>query len=106
MLGWVICKIVDPCIPNNMELQLLLPALEPPELPAKGPASLLEATRCPAGELAAGYSSKPLQGSLFVKHRNVILGVREEDFDLYKEMYVAVLKQHDLYINEEDLFDL
>ena len=38
--------------------------------------------------------------------RNIILGVREEDFDLYKEMYVAVLKQYDLYINEEDLFDL
>ena len=61
---------------------------------------------CPTEELIADYNSKPLQGSLFAKHRNVILGVREEDFDLYKEMYVAVLKQYDLYINEEDLFDL
>ena len=60
----------------------------------------------PLGDLVADYNSKPLQGSLFVKHRNVILGVREEDFDLYKEMYVAVLKQYDLYVNEEDLFDL
>ena len=66
----------------------------------------LKVIYCPTEDLAAGYSSKPLQGSLFAKHRNVILGVREEDFDLYKEMYVPVLKQYDLYINEEDLLDL
>ena len=46
------------------------------------------------------------KGSLFVKHRNIILEVREEDFNLYREMHAAVLKQYDLYANEEDLFGI
>ena len=44
---------------------------------------------CPAGGLVAGYNSKPLQGPLLAKHRSAAFGVKEEDFDLYKEMYVA-----------------
>ena len=63
----------------------------------------LRVARCPAGKLVAGYSSKPLQGALLATHRNTLLGVREEDFKLYKEMYTEVLKQYDLFANEEDL---
>ena len=43
---------------------------------------------------------------MLAKHRNAILGVREADFNLYKEIYAAVLKQYDLYINEEGLLGL
>ena len=46
------------------------------------------------------------KGSFFVKHRNIILEVREEDFNLYREMHAAALKQYDLYANEEDLFGI
>ena len=61
---------------------------------------------CPTGNLVADWISKPLQGSLLTKRRDAMLGVNEEDFDLYKEMYVAVLKQYDLYASEDDLFGI
>jgi len=63
----------------------------------------LRIAHCPTGKLVAGYSSKPLQGMLLTTHRNTLLGVREEDFKLYKKMYTEVLKKYDLFINEEDL---
>ena len=56
--------------------------------------------------LAAGCSSKPLQGSLLAQRRSITLGVRGEDFNLYREMHVAALKQRDLYANGEDLFGI
>ena len=57
---------------------------------------------CPTDELVADYNSKPLQGKLFYRHRNAIMGVREQDFAKYKELYIEVLKRYDLYDNEED----
>ena len=33
------------------------------------------------------YFAKPLQGSLFSKFSNMILGIKEEDIALYKENY-------------------
>ena len=51
-------------------------------------------------------NSKPLQGSLLVKHRNATLGVAEEDFGLHKEVYVAALKQHGLHASKEGLLGL
>ena len=29
-----------------------------------------------------------------------------KDFDHYKRLYIKVLKQYDLYIGEDDLFDI
>ena len=50
--------------------------------------------------------SKPLQGMLFYRHRNTIMGIRVEDFAKYKELYIEVLKKYDLYDHEEDLMDI
>ena len=62
---------------------------------------------CPTDKMVADYNSKPLQGMLFIRLRNIILGVRVEDFNKYKEDYLAVLKQYDLYDeSESDFFDI
>lgn len=47
---------------------------------------------CPTGEMIADFFTKPLQGKLFRKFRNLILGVKEEDFDEYKTKYEETLK--------------
>ena len=46
---------------------------------------------CPTGAMIADYFTKPLQGSLFRKFRNMILGIVEEDIALYKENYRQAL---------------
>ena len=66
----------------------------------------LKIIHCPADELVAGYNSKPLQGKLPCRHRNAIMGICEEDFAEHKGVHVAVLKQHDLYEDEDDLMGL
>lgn len=66
----------------------------------------LRIVHCPTGKLVADYSSKPLQGMLFTTHRDTLLGIRKEDYSLYKEMYAEVLKRYDLFVNEDDLCDI
>lgn len=61
---------------------------------------------CPTDKMVADYQSKPLQGVLFIDHRNTIMGVRPEDFDRYKRIYIKVLKHYELYVNEDNLFDI
>ena len=61
---------------------------------------------CPTGEMVADFGTKPLQGSIFIEFRDKIQGTRAEDFDEYKKQYVEILKQYDLYENEDDLFDI
>ena len=39
---------------------------------------------CPTTEMLRDYSSKPQQGALFTSMRNTIMGVKEEDFNIYK----------------------
>ena len=46
---------------------------------------------CPTGEGIADYFAKQLQGILFKKFRNIILGIVEEDIALYKENYRKAL---------------
>ena len=46
---------------------------------------------CPTGEMIADYFTKPLQGSLFRKFRNMILGIMEDDIGVYKENYRQAL---------------
>ena len=46
---------------------------------------------CFTGEMVANYFTKTLQGSLFSKFRNMILGIKEEDIALYKENYKQAL---------------
>jgi hypothetical protein len=61
---------------------------------------------CPTDKMIADYSTKPLQGSKFVEFRDLMLGILKADYAKYKEQYIAVLKQYDLYENEDDLQSL
>ena len=38
-------------------------------------------------KLVADFYTKPLQGSLFIKHRNTLLGIRSDDGPLYEKQY-------------------
>ena len=41
--------------------------------------------------MIADFLTKPLQGSLFKKFRNMILGIVEDDIGLYKENFKQAL---------------
>ena len=51
--------------------------------------SVLSVDYCPTGEMVADLFTKPLQGSLYRKHRNSVLGITTEDYDLYKREYYS-----------------
>ena len=57
---------------------------------------------CPTEKMVADYNSKPLQGKLFEELRNKIMGIDLNDYDMYKDKYLAVLKQYDLMDSAED----
>ena len=42
---------------------------------------------CPTEEMVADFYTKPLQGSLFVTHRNKILGIDDKNFVQYQKEY-------------------
>ena len=44
---------------------------------------------CPTGDMVADFFTKPLQGSLFRKFRNTILGVSDADYISYQLAYEA-----------------
>jgi hypothetical protein len=46
---------------------------------------------CPTLDMIADYFTKPLQGSLFRKLRDLIMGVIPADFETYKKQYKEVL---------------
>ena len=46
--------------------------------------------------MIADFMTKPLQGSIFIKFRNLILGVREEDFESYKKDFEQILLKYGL----------
>ena len=46
--------------------------------------------------MVADYFSKPLQGMTFIVFRNIILGIRSEDFDIYKKEYYEILQKYGL----------
>ena len=39
--------------------------------------------------MVAGFFTKPLQGILFINHRNTILGITEKGMILYRKEYAA-----------------
>ena len=47
---------------------------------------------CPTEEMLADFYTKPLQGVLFVNHRNKIMGIAPKDFPLYEREYVDFMK--------------
>ena len=51
---------------------------------------------CPTGEMVADFMSKPLQGSTFVRFRDMILGIKAKDFDKYRNEFDKIIKQYGL----------
>ena len=56
---------------------------------------------CPTDEMIADYSSKPLQGKIFVVHCNAMLGIKPEEFDLCKKWCKEALERCNLWDDEE-----
>jgi len=52
---------------------------------------------CPTEKMVADFSSKPLQGKIFVVHRNTMLGISPDEFSMYKEWYKEAIKRYDLW---------
>ena len=50
---------------------------------------IIEVTYCPTKEIVSDYLSKLLQGSLFQKHHNTLLGITPEQVDQYKLKYAV-----------------
>ena len=44
--------------------------------------------------MIADFMTKPLQGSIFIRFRNLILGIREEDFESYKYDFAQILLKY------------
>ena len=51
---------------------------------------------CPTKEGIADFYTKPLQGALFKEHRNLILGINQDDIPLYLEQYAQLMKSIDI----------
>ena len=51
---------------------------------------------CPTEEMIADYFTKLLQGALFRKFRDLVLGIKEEDFHEYKRVYQETLTKYGL----------
>ena len=47
---------------------------------------------CPTEDMTADYNTKPLQGKSFIRFRDEIMGIREEDALLYKKRYAEEIK--------------
>ena len=47
----------------------------------------LKVIYCPTKKMIGDFFTKSLQGALFIEHRNAILGIKEDDFQLYMKQY-------------------
>ena len=47
----------------------------------------IEVVHCPTERMIADYFTKPLQGSLFLAHRNRLLGIQAENVAIYIQNY-------------------
>lgn len=50
---------------------------------------------CPTEEMIADFFTKPVQGKLFIKFRNAILGIDEADYEIYQRNFDEVLKKYE-----------
>jgi hypothetical protein len=56
---------------------------------------------CPTEEMIADFFTKPLQGALFYKFRDAVLGIQAEDFEDYKKNYYEILHKYQLISEDE-----
>ena len=47
---------------------------------------------CPTEDMLSDFYTKPLQGALFFKHRNKIMGIDQDEFVIYQKQYNEYLK--------------
>ena len=52
----------------------------------------IHVTHCPTGEMVGDFFTKPLQGSLFIKMRNYVMGIEEPGYQVLPR---SVLSIHD-----------
>ena len=57
---------------------------------------------CPAEEMVADCSSKPLQGKMFVAHCNAMMGISTEEFQQHKRWHREALERYELWDDLED----
>ena len=65
----------------------------------------VKVTHCPTEKMQADFSSKPTQGLLFKKQRNVAMGLKDEDFPMHKAWHKRIIEKHDLWDNQEEDLD-
>ena len=51
----------------------------------------LQILHCPTDQMTADFYTKPLQGSLFLNHRNTMLGIEHEQIPLYAKEYAQYI---------------
>ena len=51
----------------------------------------------PTEKIVTDFSSKPLQGKIFVVHRNAMLGTCVDEFDTYKQWHKEALQRYELW---------
>ena len=67
----------------------------------------MKIVHCPTEKIVEDHSSKPLQGRIFVVHRNTMLGASIDDYKLHKRWCKESLERHQLWDDmEKDLDDL
>ena len=50
---------------------------------------------CPTEPVIADYFTKPLQGMLFYKYRDAIMGIGQSDLELYHRNFDEVTKKYE-----------
>ena len=61
----------------------------------------------PTEKIVADFSSKPLQGKIFVVRRNDVLGICVDEFDTHKQWHKEDLQRYELWDElEYDLEEL
>ena len=59
----------------------------------------------PTQKMWVDFSSKPIQGLLFRQQRNVVIGLKEEDFPIHKAWCKRVIEKCDLWDDQEEDLD-
>ena len=63
----------------------------------------LQILHCPTDQMTADFYTKPLQGTLFLNHRNTMLGIDHEQIPLYIKEYSQYVASLDDWSNTNKL---